>query len=138
MAGIQTSVSPSESFRENAGTVVLPVSGMKITGGKLTFDLPDALSHSDSVQAAQKIVITENKAEFLKSPGECAHVTVNRSDISRENYSFFSGTATIGVANLDPQELSNAVKNGCAVAEIDMNAPETPPAQTQSVRVALN
>ena len=112
MAGFENTQPISGNFGQNANTVVLEVSDMKIDKDKFTFKLPDALSHADDVKAASRVVVTQDKKQFLEAPNSCAHVTISQDDLSREGYNLFSGTATIGVKNLNSYELQQAVEYG--------------------------
>lgn len=126
MAGYDNAEPITAQFQEQAGTVVLEVDDMKIKEDQLTFRLRNASSYAADVEAAGKVVVTGNKEQFLKDPSSCAHVTIGSiEDLSNEGYNPFTGTATIGVKNLAPEELKQIVGFGCAVAEIQESLPQT-------------
>jgi len=131
-------LSSADDFANSAGTVVLEVDKMQIEGDDFTFRLPNARTVADSIQQADRVVVTMDKEKFLEDPNQCAHVTVSLDDMESAGYNFFTDNAKIAVANLDQSELEQAQQYGCAVAHVDLPEQDFPDGSESGVLLASN
>lgn len=123
MSGLDNVESISGGFEENAGRVVFQVSDMEIDGSMLVFDVDNALSKADQFDNASTIVVTEDKAAFLKDQSSCTSVSISRDDLSKEGFNPFTGTASVGVSGLSASKIQEAANGGCAIAKIEPEQP---------------